>query len=74
MIELVLKEIIIGYDHHFGKGRGGNVETLRCLGREFNFDVTTADEVKLNDETISSTKIRKALNEGNIQLANSYLG
>jgi riboflavin kinase/FMN adenylyltransferase len=69
-----LREIVIGKDHRFGKGRAGNVGTLRNLGKEFSFNVTIVDEVKLNSETISSTKIRKALNDGNAQLANLYLG
>jgi len=69
-----IREIVIGRDHHFGKGRGGNIDTLRSLGREFNFDIMIVDEVKLNAENVNSTRIRKALGEGDIQLANSYLG
>jgi riboflavin kinase/FMN adenylyltransferase len=69
-----VKEIIIGYDHHFGKGRGGSVNTLKKIGVENNFNVISIDAVELNGEKVSSTNIRKALADGNIQLANSYLG
>lgn len=68
-----IKEIIIGYDHHFGKSRSGNVETLKKIGQEKGFLVTTVDEVKYEDITVSSSKIRKALIEGNIRIANSML-
>jgi riboflavin kinase / FMN adenylyltransferase len=69
-----VKEIIVGYDHHFGKGRMGNLEMLKEIGSKHGFNVTVVDEVKLNDQTISSTKIRNALSAGDIELANSYLG
>ena len=69
-----LKEIIIGYDYHFGKGRSGSVETLMNLGKENDFSVNQIDEIKINGDTVSSTKIRNALVEGNIELANRYLG
>jgi riboflavin kinase / FMN adenylyltransferase len=69
-----IKEIVIGYDHHFGKGRSGNIETLKKIGKESGFKVTPVDEVKFEDQTISSTKIRNELISGNINLANSMLG
>ena len=69
-----IKEIIVGYDHHFGKGRSGDVNTLRKMGIEFGFDVTTVEPFKINDEAVNSTKIRKALSEGNIKTATAFLG
>ncbi len=69
-----LKEIIIGYDYHFGKGRSGSVETLMNMGEENEFLVNRIEEIKINGDTVSSTKIRNALMEGNIELANKYLG
>lgn len=69
-----LQEIVIGYDHHFGKGRGGDFELLRSLGDKFNFAVTIVPEYMIDGETISSTKIRNALLEGNILRANKFLG
>jgi len=69
-----IREIIIGYDHRFGKGRGGDKTTLMEMGRQYGFGVETVDAFSLNGEIISSTKIRKALAEGDIKTAGSFLG
>lgn len=69
-----VKDIIIGYDHHFGKGRGGDESTLRDMGRQYGFGVETVDAFRSEGQIISSTKIRKALVDGEIKTANSYLG
>lgn len=71
-----IKEIVIGYDHHFGRGRGGDEQTLREMGKEFNFKVSALDEVKFEESgiTVSSTKVRRALSNGDIKLATSLLG
>ncbi len=69
-----LKEIILGYDHHFGKGRKGDIDTLIRMGESNNFSVGQVDEFKIDDITVSSSEIRKALVDGNIQVANSLLG
>ncbi|MGE5806570.1 MAG: bifunctional riboflavin kinase/FAD synthetase [Ignavibacteria bacterium] len=69
-----LREIIIGFDHHFGKGRSGNKETLRKFGENYNFIVSEIGECKINGETVNSTKIRKALDNGDLESANSFLG
>jgi riboflavin kinase / FMN adenylyltransferase len=69
-----LKEIIVGYDHKFGKAREGNHETLRKLGSELNFGTTFVDAFKIGDEIINSTKIRHALLSGSINHANNLLG
>lgn len=69
-----IKEVVIGYDHHFGKGRDGDKSTLEELGREYNFSVTSVDAVSIDGITVSSTKIRKALDEGDIKLARLLLG
>ncbi len=69
-----VNEIVIGYDHHFGKGRGGNVDALRKMGEEFGFKVTPVEAVCVDGNTVSSTKIRNALSEGDIVLANKLLG
>ena len=69
-----LKEIIIGYDFHFGKGRSGSIETIIELGKENNFKVDKIEEVTLSGNKISSTEIRKALTEGNIHLTTKLLG
>ena len=69
-----VKEIVIGYDHHFGKGRGGNIEILQRKGKEIGFKVTAVPEYKIDDIIVSSTKIRKALIAGDIAKANKMLG
>ena len=66
--------IIIGYDHRFGKNRAGNYELLEVKGQEFNYKVKEIPEHILHNITISSTKIRTQLLEGNISTANELLG
>lgn len=69
-----LKEIVVGYDHKFGKGREGTYETLRTLSKELRFGITMVDEFKINGGTVNSTNLRHAISSGEIKLANSYLG
>src|SRR5450432_2762223 len=66
--------IITGYDHHFGKNRQGNYKLLEFYQSEYNFKVNEIPEHVLHNVTISSTKIRHALEEGDINTANEYLG
>lgn len=68
-----VKEIIIGHDHHFGKGRGGDQQTLTEMGKEFDFNVSVVDPVNQNGIIVSSTKIRNYLANGDIKVANSLL-
>jgi riboflavin kinase/FMN adenylyltransferase len=72
--KLHTKHIIIGYDHHFGRNRTANIDDLREYGQMLDFDVIEIPAQEVNEVTISSTKIRKALAEGQIKTANSYLG
>ncbi len=69
-----LKKIIIGYDHRFGRNRTADINDLITYGETYGFEVAQISAEELNDVSISSTKIRTALNEGNIELANNYLG
>ncbi|MCH2193327.1 bifunctional riboflavin kinase/FAD synthetase [Kordia sp.] len=71
---LNLKKIIIGYDHRFGRNRTANIDDLREFGQAFDFSVAEIGAKEIDDITISSTKIRRALNEGDITTANTYLG
>jgi riboflavin kinase/FMN adenylyltransferase len=66
--------IIVGYDHHFGKGRMGNFEMLVNAGKEYNFKVEQINEQLIDNEIISSTQIRNYLSEKNITKANDLLG
>ncbi len=68
------KKIVIGYDHRFGKDRQGGLEDLQRLGPVYGFDVVEIPEQDINEVAISSTRIRNALLNGEIELANSFLG
>ena len=72
--QMNLNSLVIGYDHHFGKGRQGDFESLALLSRQLGFKIERLDELTLGDKVISSTKIRKALEEGEVHKANQYLG
>jgi riboflavin kinase/FMN adenylyltransferase len=67
------KVLVIGYDHHFGRNRQGSLEELKELAPVFNFMVEEIPKQEIDDVAVSSTKIRKALLNGNIELANAYL-
>ena len=66
--------MIIGYDHHFGKNRQGDYRLLEAYQAECNFKVKEIPEHVLHHVTISSTRIRQALEEGDIATSNEYLG
>ena len=72
--QLNTSKLIIGYDHHFGKNREGNLEQLTEYSHLYNFTVEEIPAQDINDVAVSSTKIRKALSEKNIKTANKYLG
>ncbi|ARV09908.1 riboflavin biosynthesis protein RibF [Winogradskyella sp. PC-19] len=72
--ELNTKHIVIGYDHHFGKNRSANIDDLIRFSKEFDFEIEQISAKDIEEVTVSSTKIRKALDQGNVALANSYLG
>lgn len=65
--------LVIGYDHRFGKDREGNFEELVKMGTEWGFEVEEIPEQDINTIAVSSTKIRKALADGDIHSANTYL-
>lgn len=68
------KKIIIGYDHRFGKDRLGNINTLAENAHNYGYQVEEIPEQDIDDVAVSSTKIRKALLDGDVALANNYLG
>ena len=71
--QLNAKHIIIGYDHHFGRNRSANITDLKRFGEQFGFTVEEISAQDINEVSVSSTKIRKALLEGDIDTANQYL-
>ncbi len=72
--KLHTKKIIIGYDHRFGRNRTASIGDLKEFGQVFNFEVQEISAKEINDVSVSSTKIRNALSEGDIKKANTYLG
>jgi riboflavin kinase / FMN adenylyltransferase len=69
-----IHKIIIGHDHRFGRNRTANIDDLKAFGKQYNFEVEEISAQEIKDVSVSSTKIRQALNEGNVALANEYLG
>ena len=68
------KLLVIGYDHHFGNNREGSIENLKILGMEYGFEVQKVKEQEHENITISSSKIRELLNNGDVVNANKLLG
>ncbi|MDQ5929896.1 MAG: riboflavin kinase / adenylyltransferase [Bacteroidota bacterium] len=69
-----IHKIIIGYDHRFGRNRTADINDLIGFGEKYGFEVEQISVKELNDISVSSTKIRTAIGQGNMSLANSYLG
>ena len=69
-----IKKIIIGHDHRFGRNRTATIDDLINFGETYDFEVEQISAEEINEVSISSTKIRNALLEGNIELATNYLG
>jgi riboflavin kinase/FMN adenylyltransferase len=67
------RTVVVGFNHQFGFRREGDFSHLYKLGRKFGFNVEEIPEQDIQNESVSSTKIRKALMDGNIQRANAYL-
>ncbi len=72
--KLDMKKLVVGYDHHFGKNREGSIENIRELEPEYHFSAIEVPAHEIDQVQISSTKIRNALLDGDVTLANSYLG
>lgn len=72
--KLHVKKIIIGYDHRFGRNRNADIHDLIAFGEQYGFEVEEIPAQEINDISVSSTKIRKALLAGEIEKANRYLG
>ena len=72
--KLKTKKIFIGYDHRFGRNRNADITDLKAFGSTLNFEVEEIPAQEVEAVSVSSTKIRKALEEGDIATANQYLG
>ncbi|MBK6984492.1 MAG: bifunctional riboflavin kinase/FAD synthetase [Bacteroidetes bacterium] len=71
---LKTKTLVIGYDHRFGSNREGNIETLKQFASTHQFNVEEIPAQEINQLNISSTRIRKAIDEGDVKTANEFLG
>lgn len=65
---------LVGYNHHFGKDRLGNFEQIRKFAIEYGFETGQVPPLEIEGEKVSSTKVRNAINHGNVKLANKFLG
>ncbi|GAA4469354.1 bifunctional riboflavin kinase/FAD synthetase [Nibrella saemangeumensis] len=68
------KKLVIGYDHRFGRNREGSFEYIRQHAGEYGFEVEEIPRQDVEAVGVSSSKIRAALSEGNVQIANKFLG
>ena len=69
-----IHKIIIGHDHRFGRNRTANIDDLKAFGEQYDFEVEEISAQEIKEVSVSSTKIRHALIDGNVALANEYLG
>ena len=72
--KLNLHTLVIGYDHHFGRNREGSIKELTALSELYGFNIEMISPQLFEDVAVSSTKIRKLLEKGEIEQANHYLG
>ena len=69
-----VSEVIEGYDHHFGRDREGSVEEMLSLGKEFDFSIVALKPVVIEGTTVSSSEIRRLLQNGDVEKATLLLG
>jgi len=69
-----MRGLVIGPDFALGQNREGNADTLRTLGHDMNFNVTVTPPLVIDNEVVSSTAIRNALAEGNMQRVHNFIG
>jgi len=68
------RKIIVGYNYHFGKGKSGNAETLKDTCKSFDIDVEVMEALTLDHTTVSSSKIRELIRDGEVERASKLLG
>lgn len=69
-----VNKLIIGYDHHFGKNRTGNIDELQTLSTDYGYEVEEIPAQLIDEAAVSSTKIRQALISGQVEVAHKFLG
>lgn len=68
------KHLVVGYDFNFGKNRHGTIEVAKKLCEQFSIGFTVVEALKINDVVVSSSKIRKFIDDGDVESANQFLG
>ncbi len=69
-----VKEIVVGFDYAFGRGREGTIPYLQKMGEEFGFHVHVVEPFKLNEHTVSSSHVRELIEAGQVETASQFLG
>lgn len=72
--QIHVKSLVVGYDHKFGKGRQGDFDLLKSCADRLDFQIEKLDVLLVNESNVSSTKIREAIQVGDFETANAYLG
>lgn len=72
--QIRVKHLVVGYDHKFGKNRQGDFEFLKGCADRLEFGIEKLDVLLVNESNVSSTKIREAIQHGDFETANSFLG
>jgi riboflavin kinase/FMN adenylyltransferase len=72
--QIGFKVIIIGHDHHFGKGRSGDVGLLKELAAQYDFQIELTDVIRVDAEIVSSTALRQLIRAGDVSRAKQFLG
>jgi hypothetical protein len=71
---LDVREVYVGYDYAFGKGREGSIASLKAMGEQYGFVVGVVDAVQVNGTAVSSSRVRDVVTEGRVEEAPKYLG
>ncbi len=71
---LGVREVVVGFDYAFGRGREGTIQYLKKMGREFGFEVHVVEQVKIGGQGVSSSCVRDLLEEGEVEKAAVFLG
>jgi riboflavin kinase/FMN adenylyltransferase len=72
--KIKVKKVIIGYNYHFGKGQGGDAQTLKDAGKVFDFEVEIVEPLRVGQTIVSSSKIRDLIQSGEVEEASKLLG
>lgn len=72
--QLKISQLVIGYDHRFGRNREATIDDLKSFGLDYNFTVDEIPSQDIKSIAVSSTKIRNALNKGDLKTTNQFLG